>query len=85
MDLYLGNLPWKTTEEDITTLLSKFGSVTDISIPTDKATGRKRGFAFCKMENADQAVEAISSLNGKDFNGRNLIIREATPQPKKSY
>ena len=73
-NIYVGNLPWKTTEEEIKELFNKFGEVLSVKIIKDRETGRPRGFGFVDMENADAA---ISELNGKDFGGRALRVNEA--------
>jgi RNA recognition motif-containing protein len=73
-NIYVGNLPWKTTEEEIKELFEKFGEVLSVKIVKDRETGRPRGFGFVDMENADAA---ISELNGKDFGGRALRVNEA--------
>ncbi|HCX72735.1 MAG TPA: RNA-binding protein [Candidatus Cloacimonas sp.] len=72
--LYVGNLPWKATEEDLTNLFSEYGEVTSARIITDRETGRSRGFGFVEMENAE---EAINNLNETDFMGRTLRVNEA--------
>ena len=72
--LYVGNIPWKTTEEDLTNLFGEYGEVTSVRIITDRETGRSRGFGFVEMENAD---EAINNLNETDFMGRTLRVNEA--------
>ena len=72
--LYVGNLPFTATEEDLRNAFSPFGEVTSVSIITDRETGRPRGFAFVEMENADAA---IAELNGKDLGGRTLTVNEA--------
>ena len=76
--LYVGNLPFDATEKQIRSLVEGEGrTVTAVKIVTDRDTGRSRGFAFVDVENADQAQQAISELNGKDFGGRALIVNEA--------
>jgi cold-inducible RNA-binding protein len=76
--LYVGNLPFDATEKQIRSFVEGEGrTVTAVKIVTDRDTGRSRGFAFVDVENADQAQQAISELNGKDFGGRALIVNEA--------
>src|SRR5207244_12906284 len=76
--LYVGNLPFDATEKQIRSFVEGEGRmVTSIKIVTDRDTGRSRGFAFVDVENADQAQQAISQLNGKDFGGRALVVNEA--------
>ncbi len=72
--LYVGNLSFKSTEEEVRTLFSQFGEVQSVNMITDRDTGRPRGFCFVEMEEADKA---IAELNGKEFGGRNLTVNEA--------
>lgn len=72
--LYVGNLPWKSTEEEITEHFGQFGEVKTVNIITDRESGRSRGFCFVEMENADEAIE---KLDGQDFQGRELKVNEA--------
>src|SRR6185295_13558513 len=76
--LYVGNLSFQTTEEDLNGLFSQFGAVESVTIITDRDTGRSKGFAFVVMEEAD-ATKAIEQLNGSQFGGRNLTVNEARP------
>jgi RNA recognition motif-containing protein len=79
--LYVGNLPWSATEEDVRELFSDIGEVQSANLILDRETRRSRGFAFVEM-NQDDAEKAISQLNGKDFQGRDLRINEAMDKPK---
>ena len=79
--LYVGNLPWSVTEDDIRGLFSPIGETHSVSLITDRDTGRSRGFGFVEMTSAD-AESAISQLNGQDFNGRPLRINEAEERIK---
>ena len=72
--LYVGNLPWKSTEEEITEHFGQFGEIKTVNIITDRESGRSRGFCFVEMENADEAIE---KLDGQDFQGRELKVNEA--------
>ncbi len=72
--LYVGNLPFTITEEELTELFSQYGEIKSVSVIKDQYSGRPRGFAFVEMENADEAANA---LNGKDFGGRALTVNEA--------
>ena len=72
--LYVGNLPFSATEDEIRSLFGEFGEIESVSLITDRETGRPRGFGFVVMENATGAREA---LNGKDFSGRSLRVDEA--------
>ena len=80
--VYVGNLPFKTTEEDLSNLFSQVGSVESVSIITDRDTGRSKGFGFISMGD-DDADKAIAQFNGTDFNGRALTVNEARPMVKK--
>jgi len=77
--LYVGNLPYETTESDLQTLFESAGAVSTVSVVRDRATGQARGFAFVEMSDADGARNAISSLDRKPFGGRNLTVNEAKP------
>ena len=78
--LYVGNIPYSSGEEDLRELFSKVGSVESVSIPTDMATGRPRGFAFVEMGADDEATKAIDELNQTEFQGRRLTVNEARPK-----
>jgi cold-inducible RNA-binding protein len=80
--VYVGNLPFRTTEEDLANLFSSVGAVESVSIITDRDTGRSKGFGFVSM-GADDADKAIVQFNGTDFNGRALTVNEARPIVKK--
>jgi hypothetical protein len=81
--LYVGNLPWSATEDDIRELFTSVGEVQSANLILDRETRRSRGFAFVEMSQAD-AERAISQLNGKDFQGRDLRINEAQEKPNRS-
>jgi RNA recognition motif-containing protein len=74
--IYVGNLPFSATEEEIRNLFSPFGTVHAVKLVSDRETGRPRGFGFVEMEDS-AAASAISALNGKDMGGRSLRINEA--------
>lgn len=74
--LYVGNLPFTTTDEAVRTLFSQHGTVEKVSLISDRDTGRPRGFGFVEMSNAD-ASRAMQALNGTDFDGRALKVNEA--------
>jgi RNA recognition motif-containing protein len=74
--LYVGNLPFEATTDEIRTAFEAFGTVHDVSLVTDRDTGRPRGFGFVEMD-SDAASAAIEGLNEKDFGGRNLTVNEA--------
>jgi len=77
--LYVGNLPFSTTEDELSDLFSEVGNVESVRIITDRETGRSRGFGFVEMAD-DEAEKAISQFNGTDMNGRPLTVNEARPQ-----
>ena len=77
--LYVGNLPYETTESDLQALFEGAGQVATISIVRDRATGQARGFAFVEMNDAEGAQKAISTLDRHQFGGRNLTVNEAKP------
>jgi len=81
MNIYVGNLSFTVTEDDLRATFQAFGTVEKAAIITDKMTGQPRGFGFVEMPNKDEAVKAISGLNGKDLKGRNLKVNEAQPRP----
>jgi RNA recognition motif-containing protein len=78
--LYVGNLPFSATEEDLQTLFAGAGNVESVNVIRDAATGRMRGFAFVEMASDEEAQQAISMLNDRDFGGRNLTVNEARPK-----
>jgi cold-inducible RNA-binding protein len=75
--LYVGNLSFDATEDDLRTLFAQHGPVNEISVIMDKATGRARGFAFVTMNTPEGAAAAVQALNGKDWKGRALTVNEA--------
>jgi len=77
--LYVGNLPYQTTDEDLSQAFGAHGSVTSATIITDKFSGRSKGFGFVEMSSDDEAQAAIDALNGQDFGGRNIVVNEARP------
>jgi RNA recognition motif-containing protein len=79
--IYVGNLPFSASEADVRTLFSQHGTVESVSLPTDRETGRPRGFGFVEMSQAD-AARAIQSLNGHEMGGRQLRVNEAQDKPR---
>lgn len=77
--LFVGNLAWGTTEEELQTLFSQFGNIEEAIILKDKFSGRSKGFGFVTLTNDQEAETAVAELNGKDFKGRNLVVNEARP------
>jgi cold-inducible RNA-binding protein len=78
--LYVGNLSFKTTEDELRSHFGQFGSVTDVYVAMDKMTGRPRGFAFVTMGTADEAKVAAEKVNGVELGGRQLTVNEARPK-----
>lgn len=81
--LYVGNVSFQATEEDLRELFAKAGEVMSAKLITDPATGRARGFGFIEMGSETEAQKAISMLNGTSFMERNLIVSEAKPQERR--
>lgn len=79
--LYVGNLAFGTTSEDLMALFGQYGTVTNAQIVTDRGTGRSRGFAFVEMSNGAEA--AMQALNTTEFQGRNLTVNEAKPREER--
>ena len=82
-NVYVGGLPYATTENQLQELFAAHGSVQSARIITDKLTGRSKGFGFVEMSSASEAQDAIRALDGKDFEGRNLTVNEARPQERR--
>ena len=80
MNIYVSNLAWATTEDELSHLFEAYGIVESVQIITDRATGRSRGFAFIEMPNAIQARVAMAELNGMELGGRTLAVQEARPR-----
>src|SRR2546429_9139531 len=82
--LFVGNLSFQATEEDLRELFAQAGTVETVRIITDQFTGRPRGFGFVEMATKEEATKAIEMLNGRLFRDRNLVVDEARPQPQRS-
>ncbi len=80
MKIYVGNLSFDVTEEDLRQEFASFGEVTSVSIPTDKYSGRPRGFAFVEMPSVSEGQAAIAALNGKTLKDRTLTVNTARPR-----
>lgn len=83
MNIYVGNLSFDATDDQLRDLFGQFGQVATASIIMDRATGRSRGFGFVEMPDDSQAQAAIDGLNEKDFNGRALTVNQAKPREDK--
>jgi cold-inducible RNA-binding protein len=82
--LFVGNIPHSTTEAELRTLFEPHGKIDQVSVVTDRETGRSRGFAFVEMSDSSEAEKAIAALNGKELGGRALNINEARPKTERS-
>ena len=80
MNLYVGNLSYEMSEENLRTQFAEYGEVQSAKIITDKFTGHSRGFGFVEMNSDDEGKKAMEELNGKDFEGRQLVVNEARPR-----
>ncbi|HXE80728.1 MAG TPA: RNA-binding protein [Vicinamibacterales bacterium] len=83
--LYVGNLPYKATDEDLTALFSQAGSVDSVRVMRDMATGRARGFAFVEMSSEEDAQKAIAQFHEYQMDGRALVVNEARPKPEGGF
>jgi RNA recognition motif-containing protein len=83
MSIFIGNLPYEVSQEDLTQVFADFGTVKSIRIPTDRETGRLRGFAFVEMETEAEETAAIEALDGAEWIGRNLKVSKARPREEK--
>jgi cold-inducible RNA-binding protein len=80
--LYVGNLPYSTTDQELTELFSRAGSVDNVRVMRDMATGRARGFAFVQMATDEEAQKAITEFHEYQMEGRALVVNEARPKPE---
>ncbi len=80
-NIFVGNLSYQTTQDDLHAAFSQYGSVERVNIVTDRDTGQARGFAFVEMSESEGAQKAITHLNGAELNGRALNVNEARPKP----
>jgi RNA recognition motif-containing protein len=83
LKIYVGNLSYSTSEEDVRAAFSQFGTVDSADVIMDRNTGRSKGFGFVEMSNDDEAKAAIEGLNGKELDGRSLNVNEARPRPER--
>lgn len=79
-NIYVGNLPFSSTPDEVKALFAEHGSVSQVHLVEDRETGRLRGFGFVEMEGVAEGDAAIEALNGADFGGRNLVVNEARPR-----
>ncbi len=83
MNIYVGNLPYNATEEQLRTMFGQHGEVTSASIIKDRDTGRSKGFGFVEMPDDSAAEQAIQALNESDMNGRNIKVNQARPKEER--
>jgi len=83
MNLYIGNIPYSISESELTQLFANYGEVTSLNVVKDKVTNRSKGFGFVEMPDDSAASAAINELNGKEVNGRKIIVNEARPKTDK--
>jgi RNA recognition motif-containing protein len=83
MNIYVGNLPYNVTEEELREAFSEFGEVSSVNIITDKYSGQSKGFGFVEMEKNSEAEEAIKALNESSLKGRNIKVNQAKPRDKR--
>ncbi|MFO1519020.1 MAG: RNA-binding protein [bacterium] len=81
--LYVGSLPYSTTETELRELFEPFGSIESVRIISDKFTGRSKGFGFVEFSDDEAAEKAIQEVNGKELDGRSLVVNEARPEEKR--
>jgi RNA recognition motif-containing protein len=84
MSIYVGNLSYQVTEEDLNSVFAEYGKVKRVYIPTDRETGRMRGFAFVEMDTLPQEEKAIETLDGAEWMGRQLKVNAARPREENS-
>ncbi len=84
MNIYVANIPWKASEEQLKQLFAEYGEVSSAKIIMDKVTQRSRGFGFIEMADDSAGRNAINELNGADFMGKNLVVNEARPREEGS-
>jgi len=82
--LFVGNLSFNTTENDLNDAFAAFGTVTETNLMMDRTTGRPRGFGFVTMSSAEEAQKAIEGMNGRDMDGRTLTVNVAKPREERS-
>jgi len=83
MNIYVGNLAYSVTEDELRTAFSEFGNVTRATVITDKFSGQSKGFGFVEMADDSEAEEAIRALNDKPLNGRNIKVNQAKPREER--
>lgn len=84
MSIYVGNLSYQVTQEDLSSVFAEYGTVKRVQLPTDRETGRPRGFGFVEMETEDAETAAIEALDGAEWMGRSLKVNKAKPREERS-
>ena len=84
MSIYVGNLDYEIGQEDLTEVFAEYGTVKRVHLPTDRETGRKRGFAFVEMDTEAEEADAISKLDGAEWMGRELKVNKARPREQRN-
>ena len=84
MSIYIGNLSYEATQDDLNEVFSEYGTVKRVQVPTDRETGRMRGFAFVEMETEAEEEAAIEALDGAEWMGRDLKVNKAKPRERRS-
>lgn len=83
MNIYVGNLPYSMTRDELNDLFAAYGEVSSARIVNDRESGRSKGFGFVEMNNASEANQAIEAMNNKDVGGRKLVVNEARPREER--
>ena len=78
--MYIGNLSYNVKESDLIQVLEEYGTVNSVKLIKDRETGRSKGFAFAELPNENEARNAIEELNGAEYEGRQMVVKEATPR-----
>ncbi|MEO0458455.1 MAG: RNA-binding protein [Cyanobacteria bacterium P01_A01_bin.114] len=84
MSIYIGNLSYEVTEEDLQSVFAEYGTVKRVQVPTDRETGRKRGFAFVELSAEPEEDSAIQALDGAEWMGREMRVNKARPREQRS-
>jgi len=80
MNIYVGNLNYRVREADLQQVMEDYGAVSSVKVIMDRETGKSKGFGFVEMANDDEGAKAISELNGAEFEGRAMVVKEARPK-----
>lgn len=80
MNIYVGNLNYRVREADLQQIMEDYGTVTSVKVIMDRETGKSKGFGFIEMPNDEEGAKAIAELNGAEFEGRTLVVKEARPK-----